>query len=189
MRSRHMRYWLPVVSVFVTASVISCTPARTRLPPTNALFVLQSVDGDPLPTRTMSHADELIVADTLTFIAAASGDSLPRIEHRSTYRNPIAPRGGCTPAYPLFYSVGALAGWQWGRGRDASVRALSGAGYYRAVRRDGGGGTIGLQCRIDLATAALWRVALIGSLRGAVLPSFRGDAHGLGTASFGVRVH
>jgi hypothetical protein len=100
----------------------------------------------------------------------------------------IAPDGGCVPAYPLFYSLGAAAGWEWARGRGASARVLAGPAYYRAVRRDGGGGTVGLQGRVDLATPALWRVALVGSLRGAVLPSLRGDAHTLGTAGLGVRV-
>jgi hypothetical protein len=97
--------------------------------------------------------------------------------------------GGCVPAHPLFYSLGALAGREWGRGRGASARVLAGPAYYRAFGSDrGGAGTTGLQGRVDLATPAPWRIALIGSLRWAVLPNFRGDVHTLGTAGFGVRV-
>jgi hypothetical protein len=38
----------------------------------------------------------------------------------------IAPAGGCVPAYPLFYSVGTAAGWEWVRGRGASARVPQG---------------------------------------------------------------
>jgi hypothetical protein len=100
----------------------------------------------------------------------------------------IAPNGGCVPAYPLFYSVGALAGREWARTRGASARVLAGPAYYRASPRSGGGGAFGLQARVDLTTPALWRVALLGSLRGAVLPSYGGGSHALGAVGLGVRV-
>lgn len=86
----------------------------------------------------------------------------------------IAPGGGgCVPHFPLFYSAGALVGWERAGARGPSVRVLAGPAYYRA---DEGGRALALQGRLDLATPALFHIALVASLRGAVLPDFRGDA-------------
>ncbi len=98
------------------------------------------------------------------------------------------PDGNCAPAYPGFYSLAALAGREWTHGVGASVRALAGPAYYRADWRSGGGGALGLQARVDVTTPPLWRVALLGSFRGALLPSFHGSRHTLGAIGLGLRV-
>lgn len=100
----------------------------------------------------------------------------------------VASNGGCAPAYPVFYSVAALAGREWGRGRPTFARVLAGPAYYQAGARDGGGSAVGVQGRVDLATPVRGRVAVVGSVRGAALPSFRGDAHAHGAVALGVRV-
>jgi hypothetical protein len=96
------------------------------------------------------------------------------------------PDGGCARAYPAFYSLGLLAGREWQQWRGSSVRALAGPAYYRARSR--GGGTGGLQARLDVATPPLWRIAFLGSFRGAVLPGFRRERHTLGALALGVRL-
>jgi hypothetical protein len=97
----------------------------------------------------------------------------------------LMPSGGCVPAFPLFYSAGALLGWETASASGPSLRLLGGPAYYRA---DEGGAALGLQGRLDMTTPALLHVALVVSVRGAVLPNFRGDALGLAAAGIGVRL-
>jgi hypothetical protein len=101
----------------------------------------------------------------------------------------LTPDGTCVPAYPFFYSVGLTGGREWALRQNASDRFLAGPAYYGAGNRHGAGSrAFGLQGRVDVATPPLWRVALLGSFRGAVLPSYGGDAHVLAAAGLGVRV-
>ena len=95
------------------------------------------------------------------------------------------PAGGCVPDFPLLYSAAALLGWERAGPRGPSLRILAGAGYYRA---DEGGAALGLQGRLDVATPPLLHVALVASVRGAVLPNFRGDALGLAAVGLGLRL-
>ena len=95
------------------------------------------------------------------------------------------PSGGCVPDFPLLYSASALLGWERARSRGPSFRVMAGPGYYRG---DAGGAALGLQGRLDVATAPLLRVAIVASLRGVVLPSFRGDALGLAAVGLGLRL-
>ena len=85
---------------------------------------------------------------------------------------------------PAYGSLGLLAGRELGRGLGASVRALAGPAYYES----GGTGTLGLQTRVDLATAAPFRLALVTSVRGAVLPRFRHETVWLGALALGLRL-
>jgi hypothetical protein len=97
----------------------------------------------------------------------------------------LAPSGRCVPDFPLFYSTAAFLGWEIAGYQGPSVRALAGPAYYRA---DEGGAALGLQGRVDVATPALLHVALVASVRGTVLPNYRGDALGLVAAVVGVRL-
>jgi hypothetical protein len=99
----------------------------------------------------------------------------------------LTPAGECVPEYPSLTSVGALAGWEAGRrrgGGGASLRAVAGPAYYHAE----GAKALGLQARVDLATMPVFRVALVASARGALMPRFRGDRLTLGALGVGVRV-
>lgn len=96
-----------------------------------------------------------------------------------------APSGGCVPDFLLLYSAAALLGWERANARGPSLRVLAGPGYHRA---DEGGAAFGLQARLDVATAPLLHVALVASVRGAILPNFRGDALGFTAVGLGVRL-
>ena len=95
------------------------------------------------------------------------------------------PSGGCVPDFPILYSAAALLGWEKASARGPSFRMLAGPGYYEV---DEGGGTLGLQSRLDVATAPLLHVALVAWARGAVLPRVRGDALGLAAVGLGLRL-
>jgi hypothetical protein len=95
---------------------------------------------------------------------------------------PVGRDGGCIPEYPTFGSVGVAAGVQHGLGASVSARAMAGPAYYRAV---GGGDAFGLQGRLDVGRpTGLQRTAIVASVRGAMLPRFRGES--LRFASFGL---
>lgn len=93
---------------------------------------------------------------------------------------------GCRPSYPLIRSVGALIGWESGSPGRAAVRLTSGPTAYRA--QEGVGDAIGIQARLDAATPAFHHLALVGSVRGDLLPGFQGDTHALGAFMLGIRV-
>jgi hypothetical protein len=95
--------------------------------------------------------------------------------------------GNCLPASPLFVSFSALAGLEWARGHGVAARTLIGPAYYSNIRGPGGG-ALGVQGRMDLASPTQGRVALVASLQGAVLPSFRSDVHALGSIGLGLRI-
>lgn len=91
------------------------------------------------------------------------------------------PGGDCAPDYPAFFSLGAVAGVQRALGSGASARAVAGPAYFQAVDGDD---TFGLQGRVDVAQGLGFRTALVGSLRGAVIPDYQGET--LHFASFGL---
>lgn len=92
--------------------------------------------------------------------------------------------GECAPHFPQFFSGGALLGMQWGSARSASLRALAGPVYYRALE---GSGAVGFQGRLDLATPPLMHTALIAPVQSSVLPSFQGNTLGITSAALGLR--
>jgi hypothetical protein len=99
----------------------------------------------------------------------------------------VAPSGGCAADYPSLTSVGVVGGWELrsARGRlGVSARGLAGPAYYHA----GGSATLGAQARMDLATPALGPIALVASVRGAVLPRFRDQTLTLGAVGIGLRL-
>lgn len=95
----------------------------------------------------------------------------------------LGPDGECLDSFPLFFSAAALAGVQRGSATGPSARLMAGPAFY--VAGDGGRSALGLQGRLDVATAPLLpHTSVVASLRGAVLPSYEGDA--VGTVSFGL---
>jgi len=93
-----------------------------------------------------------------------------------------APRasGGCTPSYPEFSSLSALAGWQTLRGR---FRVLAGPTLAYADEA-----ALGLQGRVDLAAPLTQRWSLTLNARGFALPSLQGASYQLFDVGVGLRI-
>ena len=97
----------------------------------------------------------------------------------------LLPGGACAPSFPVFFSGGAFLGVQRGSARTASARFMAGPVYYRA---DDDGGALGVRGLVDVATPPRGHVALVASLRHAVLPSFRQEAVGITSIGIGLRI-
>lgn len=97
----------------------------------------------------------------------------------------MGPFEECTPRFPDFLSVAALAGMEQPLG-SGSLRLLLGPGYYQAFD---GPGVLGLQGRADVSTPRIWHVSLVGSVRGNLLPSYEGEMLRLTTYGVGLRIH
>lgn len=91
----------------------------------------------------------------------------------------------CLDRYPTFLSLGVVAGVQRPLGARLSSRILAGPAYYHSVED---GDTFGLQGRVDVAAPLALRTALVGSVRGAVLPDFRGETLRIVTFGLGLRI-
>lgn len=96
----------------------------------------------------------------------------------------IRPDGECAEDFPTFLSAGVLLGLQHGSAGGASARVLAGPAYYHSEL----GRTLGLQGRLEASTPSLLRTSLIASLRGAALPSFRGETLGITSVGLGLRI-
>ena len=97
--------------------------------------------------------------------------------------------GGCLPLFPELYSTAVLGGYEHVSSRGISIRGLVGPAAFV------GGGilgdtlrTAGAQGRLDLGVRPKARLGLVASVRGAVLPSYRGTAYLLGAAGLGIRI-
>ena len=97
------------------------------------------------------------------------------------------PDGYCSSTFPGMIFVGALWGIERGSRSSGSARALAGPFYYSMDLLGLKG--VGVQSRLDLATRARGRVALVASLRQAVFPSVRGEVLGVTSLGAGVRIH
>jgi hypothetical protein len=97
----------------------------------------------------------------------------------------IGPEAECLDDYPTFMSLGIVAGVQRRLGGNLSTRALVGPAYYQSVDGDD---TFGLQGRVDVAKPLIFRTAVVASLRGAVLPSYEGEALTFGALGVGLRI-
>jgi hypothetical protein len=95
------------------------------------------------------------------------------------------PHGACKADYPTFASVGAVAGVQRRLGSGLSARALAGPAYYQAVD---GPDALGVQGRIDVAKPLFSRLALVGSLRAALLPEYEGESLRFAAVGVGLRI-
>lgn len=101
------------------------------------------------------------------------------------------PSGGeCTGEHPIFYSVGALLGWERST-PTMSTRVLGGPAVYHATAdgygRDGSATVFGMQLRGDLSLRWTTRTAIVFSARSALLPDLAGHAIGLGAIGMGIR--
>jgi hypothetical protein len=94
--------------------------------------------------------------------------------------------GGCVPRFPDTHAVGLLAGVERGIAGRASVRLLGGVARYGDADNDIHT-ALGIQGRLDLATAAWHRIAFVTSARAALVPNLRGDAYQFGALGFGLR--
>ena len=94
--------------------------------------------------------------------------------------------GGCVPRFPDTHAVGLLAGVERGIAGRASVRLLGGVARYGDADDDQHSG-LGIQGRLDLATATWRGMALVTSARAALVPRLRGDAYQFGALGFGLR--
>jgi hypothetical protein len=81
---------------------------------------------------------------------------------------------GCLKDFPNLVSAALLAGRSHGLPLGSSVAVLGGAGIYLP---NGGGAALGLQARMDVASAVKARAGFIVSLRGAYLPNLRDDSY------------
>ncbi len=97
----------------------------------------------------------------------------------------VDPGGAGAPEFPTFLSGAALLGVQRGSVRTLSARIAAGPAYHKDFD---GGGAAGLHGRMDVATPTWLHIAAIASLRGAVLPSFRGEALGITSFGLGFRI-
>ncbi|CAA9327562.1 MAG: hypothetical protein AVDCRST_MAG89-1968 [uncultured Gemmatimonadetes bacterium] len=95
--------------------------------------------------------------------------------------------GYCAPPFPGMIFIGGLWGIERGSRSSGSARAVAGPFYYSMFL--GGLKGVGVQGRLDLATRARGRVALVASLRQAVFPSVRGEVLGVTSVGAGVRIH
>jgi hypothetical protein len=98
----------------------------------------------------------------------------------------LLPDGGCAPNFPAFFSGSALVGVHYGSTRTASARLWAGPTYHQALE---GGAALGLLGRLDVATPPWQQMAVVASVRRAVLPSFRGEAVGITSFGVGLRIH
>ncbi|HEY5492294.1 MAG TPA: hypothetical protein VIK25_13975 [Gemmatimonadaceae bacterium] len=95
----------------------------------------------------------------------------------------------CLDDYPQFSTVGVLAGWTSAAGR---VRVLGGVASVRADKKDYADRydyTVGLPVRVDCAVAKFSHLAVVASLRGTVLPRYRGNAYTLLASGLGFRIY
>jgi hypothetical protein len=96
----------------------------------------------------------------------------------------LGPNGGCMPSYPVFYTVGAVAGVQRAIGAGFSARALAGPTWFRSEDD----GTFGLQGRVDVAKPLIFRTAVVASVGGSLLPSYQGETLSYAAFGLGLRI-
>lgn len=93
---------------------------------------------------------------------------------------PATTGDGCIPPFPAFGVVGALAGWE---NASTTIRLMGGPAWARA-KAD----ALAWQARLDASLPVFWRLGLAASVRGTVVPSYRGDAIRLFGLGLGIRV-
>lgn len=100
-------------------------------------------------------------------VAEASCDALPGVP--------------CTPEFPEFWVLSALAGWETENGdmRFLAGPALAGSGLKPVGA---------MQARLDLAKPVVGHVSVLASARFAYLPKHRGDSFSLGSIGVGFRL-
>jgi hypothetical protein len=97
----------------------------------------------------------------------------------------VGPNDTCMPDYPVFVTVGAVAGVQRAVGAGLSARAMAGPAYFQATEGDD---TFGMQGRLDVARTLILHTALVASVRGSLLPSYQGETLSYATFGLGLRI-
>lgn len=92
----------------------------------------------------------------------------------------VRPEGGCVPHYPDFAFHSAVVGWENAR---ATARLSTGPVYARAEA-----GAWGWVARWDGAVPLFLHVSITASLRGYVIPDYRGDSFQLFGFGLGGRI-
>jgi hypothetical protein len=87
----------------------------------------------------------------------------------------------CTPEFPRFWILAALAGWET---RNGGMRFLVGPALARSSSTPVGAA----QARLDWAKPIVGRVAVLASARFAWVPEYQGDSFKLGSIGVGVRL-
>ncbi|MHB1225644.1 MAG: hypothetical protein ACYC2G_16575 [Gemmatimonadaceae bacterium] len=91
----------------------------------------------------------------------------------------------CVPAFPEFQLVGAVVGWESGNSR---FRAAAGPASARASG-EWSEWRLAWQGRLDGAVPLARHVAAVTSVRGALVPAYRGDSVRLLALGLGLRIH
>ena len=89
-------------------------------------------------------------------------------------------RDGCIQPFPFFELAGALVGWE---NASTTFRVMGGPAWAHAESD-----ALAWQARLDGALPVVWRLALVGSVRGTIVPKYRGDAVKLLALGLGLRV-
>ncbi len=97
----------------------------------------------------------------------------------------LDPAGDCVPRFPSFTLLGAVVGWESGR---SMLRTTVGAAPARAYG-DWHEWHLAWQGRLDGALPIIPHVAAVASLRGTLVPDYRGDSLRLLALGVGLRLH
>jgi hypothetical protein len=97
----------------------------------------------------------------------------------------VGPNDTCMPDYPVFVTVGAVAGVQRALGAGLSARAMAGPAYFQATDGDD---TFGMQGRLDVARTLIFHTSLVASVRASLLPSYEGETLSYATFGLGLRI-
>jgi hypothetical protein len=95
----------------------------------------------------------------------------------------VPPGGACTPEFPVFWMVSALAGWETAN-EVAVARFLVGPAMAMSSSTNVGAG----QVRLDLAKPISRDFSLLISGRVAYIPKYRGDSFSLASVGVGFRI-
>ena len=87
---------------------------------------------------------------------------------------------GCVPYYPGFITFAVTTGLET---RSGHFRFLGGP----ARLSEDGDAAVGVLGRVDTALPLFWHTSFTASLRGVLIPKFRGDSFRTGALSFGIR--
>ena len=93
----------------------------------------------------------------------------------------IVPGGSCTPEFPEFWILSALAGWETGNG---AARLLIGPAVATSSSEQVGAA----QARLELAKPIFSHLSVLASARFSYVPKYRDDSFRLGSIGVGFRL-
>jgi hypothetical protein len=184
-RARTTRRLLALLAVGLASRASLCA-AQARWP-VSLEFSLGAASGGSSAPHGSSYgfsADALVgfrpgAHGTGGFVVAMSGSGEALGVHEASCD--AMPGGTCTPDFPEFWMVSALAGWETGRG---GARLLVGPALAISDSTSVGA----LRLRVDLAKPIFGRVSLLVSGRVAYIPDYGGDSFHLGSIGVGLRL-